>query len=148
MPHAQPVFQHRLIISLMERPPYHDDDVRHPPRPESPSSRPAFQSACNLGLFRRESCVPLDPTPNLVHHLFSHMTSHGVGGGSGLLPAFYGHKEVAEAGIHGKLHVAAPTQRVLPDLVTKTWFIGCCFRCPLLSRPGKTGRKILIEHTT
>ena len=44
------------------------------------------------------------------------MTSHGVGGGSGLLPAFYGHKEVAEAGIHFKLHIAAPTQRALPDL--------------------------------
>src|SRR6266446_3604042 len=69
-----------------------------------------------LSLCRRESCVPLDPASNLVHHLFSHMTSHGVGGGSGLLSAFYGHKEVAEAGIHDKLHVAAPTQRVLPDL--------------------------------
>src|SRR3989442_15898129 len=44
------------------------------------------------------------------------MTSHSVGGGSGLLSAFYGRKEVAEAGIHDKLHVAAPTQRVLPDL--------------------------------
>src|SRR6266576_2669509 len=63
-----------------------------------------------------ECCVPLDPAPNLVHHLFSHMTSHGVGCGSGLLPAFYGHKEVAEARIHSKLHVAAPTQGVLPDL--------------------------------
>src|SRR5437016_14393572 len=44
------------------------------------------------------------------------MTSHGVGGGSGLLSAFYGHKEVTEAGIHDKLHVTTPTQRVLPDL--------------------------------
>ena len=26
--------------------------------------------------------MPLDPAPNLVHHRFSHMTSHGVGGGS------------------------------------------------------------------
>src|SRR5271167_2949466 len=67
-------------------------------------------------LFKRGSFVPLDPAPNLVHNLFSHMTSHGVCGGSGLLPAFYGHKEVAEGGIHFKLHVAAPTQRVLPDL--------------------------------
>ena len=44
------------------------------------------------------------------------MTSHGVGGGSGLLSAFEGHKEVAEAGIHDKLHVTPPTQGVLPDL--------------------------------
>ncbi|HVB26014.1 MAG TPA: hypothetical protein VNG51_29005 [Ktedonobacteraceae bacterium] len=39
--------------------------------------------------------MPLNPTPNLIHHLFSHMTSHGVGSGSSLLPASYGHKEVA-----------------------------------------------------
>ncbi|MFL5664334.1 MAG: hypothetical protein ACJ8BW_23765, partial [Ktedonobacteraceae bacterium] len=65
---------------------------------------------------RSVPCVPLDPAPNLVHYRFSHMTSHGVVGGSSLLPAFDGHKEVAEAGIHDKLHVAAPTQRVLPDL--------------------------------
>src|SRR6266567_7446209 len=44
------------------------------------------------------------------------MTSYGVGGGSSLLPACYGHKEVAEAGIHDKLHVTPPTQRLLPDL--------------------------------
>src|SRR5579863_5541565 len=69
-----------------------------------------------LSLCRRESCVPLDPSPNLVHHLFSHMTSHVVGGGSGLLPALNGHKEVAETRIHDKLHVTAPTQRILPDL--------------------------------
>src|SRR2546421_7916980 len=69
-----------------------------------------------LSLWRREYCVPLDPAPNLVHHLFSHMTSHSVGCGSGLFPAFYRHKEVAEARIHGKLHVAAPNQGVLPDL--------------------------------
>jgi hypothetical protein len=69
-----------------------------------------------FNLCRRESFDLLDPTSDLVHYLFSHMTGHGVGGGSGLLPAFYGHKEVAEAGIHGKLHVAAPTQGVLPDL--------------------------------
>jgi len=42
----------------------------------------------------------LDPDPNLVYHLVSHMTSHGIGDGSGLLTAFYGYKEVAEAGIH------------------------------------------------
>src|ERR1700693_3035079 len=46
--------------------------------------------------------VPLDPAPNLVHHHVRHMTSHGIGGGSGLLAAFYGHKEVAQAGIHNK----------------------------------------------
>ena len=44
------------------------------------------------------------------------MTGHGVGGGSGPLPAFYRHKEVAEAGIHDKLHIAAATQHVLSDL--------------------------------
>ncbi|MFL5698864.1 MAG: hypothetical protein ACJ797_17420, partial [Ktedonobacteraceae bacterium] len=27
----QPVFQYRLIVRLTARPPYHDDDVRHPP---------------------------------------------------------------------------------------------------------------------
>ncbi len=32
------------------------------------------------------------------------------------MTAFDGHKEVAEARIHDKLHVVAPTQRVLPDL--------------------------------
>ena len=58
----------------------------------------------------------LDPVPNLIHDLFSDMTCYAVGGGSGLLPAFYGHKEVAEAGIQDKLHVAALTQGVLPDL--------------------------------
>src|SRR5439155_10858223 len=44
------------------------------------------------------------------------MTGYAVGGGCGLLAAFYGHKEVAKAGIHDKLHVTTPTQRVLPDL--------------------------------
>src|SRR6266487_4456784 len=67
---------------------------------------PSSKVSCKkISLCRREACVPLDPAPNLVHHLFSHMTSHGVGGGSGLLPTFDGHKEVAEAGIQDKLHV-------------------------------------------
>src|SRR5947209_15666197 len=77
-------------------------------RSHSPSS---FSFCCSTYVG-----VPLDPVPNLVHHLFSHMTSHGVGGGSSLLPACYGHKEVAEAGIHDTLHVTTPTQCILPDL--------------------------------
>jgi len=55
--------------------------------------------------------MKLDPAPNLVHDLFRHVTGHAVGGGRGLLPAFYRHKDVAEAGIQEKLHVVAPNQR-------------------------------------
>ena len=39
----QPVFQHRYIVRLTARPPYHDDGVRHPPETaeaEQQASRP------------------------------------------------------------------------------------------------------------
>ena len=63
------------------------------------------------------SCrVPLDPAPNLVHYLPSHMAGHGVGGRSSLLSTFDRHKEVAQARIQDEAYVVALTQRILPDL--------------------------------
>jgi len=63
------------------------------------------------------SCrVPLDPAPNLVHYLSSHMAGYGVGGWSSLLSAFDRHKEVTETGIQDEAYVVALTQRILPDL--------------------------------
>lgn len=64
--------------------------------------------------------MQLDPAPNLVHHLSSHMTSHLVGVGSGLLPAFYGHKEVAEAGIQDK-----STSLRAPNASYQIWKSSC-----------------------